>query len=344
VVHIQNGDIGSNTSLVEQLTPVGTPPLCAVQLDAGFSIYHLSTYNTWCTTGTPPAPRGIQIQTRIPDPGYVTDARFGQIEAWLQANRTQSYPTQHALGSASCAGVTDVPSQPGLTTICYVPGYYPRYSGQAAFDVGNGELAYLLPGTYFFNGNVTVGSGMLLGGNAPSQPANPPQPAVPQPGVALLFPSNFTFKTGAGVSVSLNMGGTSCSSDSCRATAPNDTPYSPLVGVANLPLTVVVQRIPACFTGLDPTNGNCSESNVINLNGGASLAVAGIMYAPSDHVTVGSQNGAQAGTMGQIISWWVSYSGNTGLNQSYAGLFESGVLRIDAACTKGSPAMPCNAP
>lgn len=344
VVHIQNGDIGSNTSVVEQLSPVGTPPLCAIQLDAGFSIYHLSTYDTWCTTGTPAAPRGILTQQRIPDPGYVSDARFGQIRDWLKLNRSQDYPAQHALGSASCAGVTDAPSQPGLTTICYMPGYYPRYSGQAAFDVGNGELAYLLPGTYFFNGNVTVGSGMLLGGNTPSQPANPPQPAVPQPGVALLFPSNVTFKTSAGAGVSLNMGGASCADDSCRATAPTDTPFGPLLGVANVPLTVVVQRIPACFTGLDPTNGNCSESNVINLSGGASLAVAGIVYAPSDHVTVGSQDGTQTGTMGQIISWWVTYSGNTALNQSYPGLFETGVLRIDSACTKGSPVMPCNAP
>lgn len=346
VVHIVNGDIGTNTSVGEQLTPVGTPPLCAIQLDAGFSIYHLSTYDTWCTTGTPAAPRGILTQQRIPDPGYVSDARFGQIRDGLALNGSQDYPAQHALGSASCAvdGVTAAPSQLGLTTICYRPGYYPRYSGQAAFDVGNGELAYLLPGTYFFNGNVTVGSGMLLGGNTPSRPANPPLPAVPAPGVALLFPSNVTFKTSAGASVSLNMGGTSCADDSCRAAAPNDTPFGPLLGVANVPLTVVVQRISACFTGLDPTNGDCSESNVINLSGGASVAVAGIMYAPSDHVTVGSANGAQAGTMGLIISWWVTYSGNTALNQSYPGLFETGVLRIDSACTKGSPVMPCNAP
>jgi hypothetical protein len=340
-IHIENGDVGTNTSVDEQLTPVGTPPLCGLQLDTGFSVYHLSTYDTWCTTGTPPGPRGIQIQTPIPDPGYVTDARFGQIEAWLQANRTQSYSTQHADAVASCNGVTGAPSVAGLTTYCYQPGYYAPPNGQTAFSVGTGELAYLVTGTYFFNGNVTIQgpgggkpAGMLVGGDASSGT-----------GVALLFPStNATMTSAAGVGVSLNMGDATCTQDSCRATAPMDTPYSPLVGLVNLPLTVVVQRNPLCFTGLVPTDGSCSDSNVVNLSGGANLAIAGIVYAPSDHITVTSQPGSQTGTTGLIISWRVTYNGNTSLNQAYPGLFESGVLRIDAACTKGSPAMPCNAP
>lgn len=341
-VNILSGDVGTNTSLVEQLT---LP--CALTLNSGFSVYHLSTYDTWCRTGTPPAPRGILIQEPIQDPGYVSSTTFAQVRDWLAdplavPSRRQSYKTQHDLGAASCAGVTGAPSVSGLTTICYKPGYYAPATGNTAFSVNKNELAYLLPGTYLFNGDVTIqgpsggqtgNPGMLVGGNDPKQP-----------GVALLFPTGAKFSTSAGVSVSLNMGGAGCHDDTCRATAPTDTPYSPLVGVANLPLTIVVQRIDACFTGLVPTNGNCTESNVVNLAGGAGLAVAGIVYAPSDHVTVGSENGAQTGTMGQIISWWVTYTGNTALNQSYPGPFDTGVLRIDAACTKGSPVMPCNAP
>ena len=349
-INILNGDVGDNTSVVEQVNQSGG---CALEVASGFSVYHLSAdLSKFCQAGSPPVPREILIQNRIPDPGYVTDTRFGQIRDWLKANRPQSYTTQHDLGGAlSCAAdpaVSSPPSRPGLETYCYQPGYYDKLNGPEAFSVNNNELAYLRPGTYFFNGNVktlgpaggTTSSALLIGGDHSPVVGDASSGA----GVVLMFPAGVTFSTSAGVGEILNMGDATCTQDSCRAKAPNDTPYGPLVGLTDLPLTFTVERIPGCFTGLDPTNGDCSNSTVLNLAGGADLKIAGIVYAPSDYVTVTSQPGSQTGTMGLIISWRVKYSGNTSLNQSYPGLFDPGVMRIDAACTKGSPVMPCNAP
>jgi len=343
-VNILSGDVGDNTSVAEQVNQSGG---CALEVASGFSVYHLSTdLSKFCQAGSPPAPREILLQDRIPDPGHVSDARFADIRNWLRTNRPQTYNTWHT--PTSCAGVTSAPSVTGLTTYCYRPGYYPD-ANPDAFSVGNNELAYLLPGTYFFDGDVTIhgpaggntSSGMLVGGNQSPLLGD----ASSGTGVVLMFPKTATFSTAAGVGEILNMGDATCAQDSCRAKAPNDIgSYGPLVGLANLPLTFIVERNPACFTGLDPTNGDCAESNVINLAGGGKLRIAGIVYAPSDYVQVNSEPGSQTGEMGQIISWHVKYSGNTSLNQSYPGQFEPGVMRIDAACTKGSPVMPCNAP
>jgi hypothetical protein len=204
--------------------------------------------------------------------------------------------------------------------------------------VQNSEWAFLYPGVYFFDGNVTI-SGKLTGGNVSSSQ-----------GVSLLFRKDSTVKNNNSPLVSLNMGSAGCADDTCRAT-PANGPFGPLSSAANVPLTIVVDKYPGCFVGATPvpqlctdTGSNDSLNNTLNLAGGADLHIAGIIYAPTDRVKVASNNGTQTGTLGQIVAWQVTYTGNTALNQSFPGFFDSGVLRIDAACTKGQPVMPCNAP
>jgi hypothetical protein len=116
-----------------------------------------------------------------------------------------------------------------------------------------------------------------------------------------------------------------------------------------VPLSIVVEKYLGCF---DPgttspipctDTGNDTKNKLINLSGGGRLDVAGIIYAPTDQVAISGKSGTNS-TLGQIVGWKVTYSGGATLNQSFPGLFFSGVVRIDAACTKGSPVTPCNAP
>jgi hypothetical protein len=342
VVRILNGDIATNTNVTDQLSPP-----CAVQVDVGFHIYHYDLGEPWCKDSATGQPKGVLTQVLVNDPNYVTTAQFTAIRNWLNAN--QDWTTGQSAGedpgcanAAAYAPSATIPQLSGYTTRCYRPGFYPTTgsgSGASSFQVQNNEWAYLYPGTYFFDGDVTiVAGGLVTGGNVSASP-----------GVALLVRKDKVFKNN-GKSISLNMGTAGCADDSCRA-SPAMGPFGVLASPRNVPLTFIVEKYPGCFGGPNGTvpqlctdTTNDTKNKTLNLAGGADLDVAGIIYAPSDRVQVASNDGSQTGTLGQIVAWQVTYTGNTALNQSFPGLFESGVLRIDSACTKGSPATPCNAP
>jgi len=345
VVRITGGDIGVNTNVTDQLTPP-----CVIQLDVGYNIYHNSVGEPWCKNSINGIPKGVRIQgPLIDDPNYLSIDQFNAITNALNTNPTTNWTGQNAgqgLTPGEDVGCANASSlAPGAVippgARCYRPGFYPSTgngSGASAFTVQNSEWAFLYPGVYFFDGNVTI-NGKLTGGNV----------SLSQ-GVALLLRKDKTFKNNNSPLVSLNMGTAGCADDTCRAT-PANSPFGPLSSGANVPLTIIVEKYPGCFVSgtnvphlCTDTGSNDSLNNTLNLAGGADLHVAGIIYAPSDRVQVASNNGIQTGTLGQIVAWQITYTGNTALNQSFPGLFQSGVLRIDSACTKGSPATPCNAP
>lgn len=351
VVRLLNGDIATNTNAEDQLSPP-----CVIQVDVGFHIYHHDPSEPWCKDPTTGQPKGVLTQVLVNDPNYVTTTQFTAIRDWLSAN--QAWTGQNVgdgstpgedpgcANAATLAPGSTVPTLAGYTTRCYRPGFYPTTgsgSGAAAFKVQNNEWAYLYPGVYFFDGDVTItAGGRITGGNLSTSP-----------GVALLIRKDKVFKNN-GQAISLNMGTDGCTLDSCRAlpaNPPSGAPFGPLSGPRNIPLSVIVEKYPGCFGGPSGTvpqlctdTNNDTKNKTLNLAGGADLNIAGIIYSPSDRVQVASNNGSQTGTLGQIVAWQVTYTGNTALNQSFPGLFESGVLRIDSACTKGSPPTPCNAP
>jgi hypothetical protein len=344
VVRLIGGDVGVNTNATDQLSPP-----CVIQLDVGYNIYHNSVGEPWCKNSNG-LPKGVRtLGVLLNDPNYLSIDQFNAIKNALNTNPTTNWTGQNAgqgLTPGEDVGCANASSlAPGAVipsgARCYRPGFYPSTgngSGASAFTVQNSEWAFLYPGVYFFDGNVTI-TGKLTGGNVSSSQ-----------GVALLMRKDKTVKNNNSPLVSLNMGTDGCPDDSCRAT-PANGPSGPLSSAANVPLTIIVEKYPGCFVSgtnvpqlCTDTGSNDNLNNTLNLAGGADLHVAGIIYAPSDRVQVASNNGSQTGTLGQIVAWQITYTGNTTLNQSFPGLFESGLLRIDSACTKGSPATPCNAP
>jgi hypothetical protein len=89
----------------------------------------------------------------------------------------------------------------------------------------------------------------------------------------------------------------------------------------------------------EPAACDANHNKTLNMAGGGSLALAGVQYAPTDNASI---NGGSAGTgdVGQIISWTLTYTGGTHINQQYPGNTGNGVLRIDAACS--APGEPCS--
>jgi hypothetical protein len=335
-LRIVNGDIGSNTSVYSNSNTGGA----LVILDTGFHIYHLCPTEEWNGGAD-----GVVLPPPVlVDPNYVTTTAFNAMFTYLQT--TPPYPfANQAAGQTTCP----VPSStvnPPAGALCFNPGYYPSGScgGTCAFTVQSSDTAYLLPGVYAFGGDVVV-KGKLIAGNVSGQP-----------GVSLLFKKDdgsghsYVFANASALQVSLNMGDSSCAQDSCRAT-PVGVPTFPLLQTqTHVPITIVVEKYLGCFDPgtTSPTfpctdTGNDTKNKLINLSGGGQLDIAGIVYAPTDQVQISGKSGTNS-TLGQIVAWTVTYSGGATLNQSFPGLFFSGIVRIDAACTKGQPVTPCNAP
>jgi hypothetical protein len=91
----------------------------------------------------------------------------------------------------------------------------------------------------------------------------------------------------------------------------------------------------------DPEPALCASSEgggaydqTVKLPGGSSLFMAGVQYAPNDNITV-SGGTANAGDIGELISWTITYTGNATLNFHAALAERSGVLRLDRACSPG---------
>ena len=98
----------------------------------------------------------------------------------------------------------------------------------------------------------------------------------------------------------------------------------------------------APFPSEEPDNRCTNRQPQIKLPGGGKLWVAGVQYAPTDNTQV-TGSSPQEGVLGQIISWTITFSGNSTLNLQAFNLDELGVLRLDTACSPTRDRPPdCN--
>jgi hypothetical protein len=101
-------------------------------------------------------------------------------------------------------------------------------------------------------------------------------------------------------------------------------------------MTLMVEKDVSCLAApfpYDEPNLTCSNRQPqIVLPGGGHVALAGVQYAPTDNtfVTGGSP---QQGILGQIISWTITFNGQSTLNLEAFIVDELGVLRLDPACS-----------
>lgn len=326
-LNVLQGDIGTNTSAATTLKGI-------ISLADGFKIYHIDDLTgaaAQCDATNPPDatwsqdangdPQGAKITTLIQDPAYPYASFTG----------APTYATQSA-GVTACSGA-DYPTDwtAELTgAICYKPGVY-----SAKFTLNqNTDVAYLMPGAYSFPAGMKIG-GSLYGGLISSRP-----------GVVLVFPEGQTLlNANNAMNFVLNYGSQGCTfQTSCQASPATDWAGKPVVTPAGLVITIEVRRDGACFSGTNPIiSASCStnQDSTIALAGKGQLAVAGVIYAPSDNVHVAGQTGT-TGQVGQIIAWTVTYTGGATLNQTYPGGLSAGLLRIDAACS--APGEPCVSP
>lgn len=330
-VVVRGGDIGSNT------TACTSGANAYIELDSGYHIYHFNAGEPWLKIDGEPV--GIRSQHLIADPLYLTDQDLVDIKAALDADGRR-WASQVAGEDVDCAAAAtwapgaDVPAG----AKCYKPGIYPDASPHAFSTTVD---AFLYPGVYYFEGSVSVGAGAtLIGGNTSRE-------TQPNGGVALIMAKDKTLSVGGtGSGIDLNRGPTDCADDGCRAgPAVATSGGKVMVAPDGTLITLIVERWPGCFNAgmprlcTDTNNDNFNRS--LSLQGSGVLYVAGIVYAPSDQVRVRSDNTDQEGTIGQIISWTVDYTGNTALNQLAFSRDTPGILRIDAACSR---TIICNSP
>jgi hypothetical protein len=309
VLNVLTGDIGTNTSAT-------TTNAGRINLADGYYIDHYDDLSivglTWSTVNG--LPLGQQIPTKIQDPAYMFPSFAG----------APTFATP-AAGCTPCTGAS-FPTYGSLTNtaVCYQPGIYTDNQGFRL--LANTDVAYLMPGAYSFpNGMVIRGS--LLGGLIDNQS-----------GVVIQVPQTKSLDANNAVNFLLNAGGISCNSDSCRATAAIDFSGQQVKTTEGLALTIEVPRDNACFNGTDPYDDAASFGCSINTNttvglaGSGRIAVGGVIYGPSDNMRING-NSSQTGFVGQIISWSVTYTGGSTLNQAYPGPQGTGILRIDPACS-----------
>lgn len=322
LVNITIGDVGTNTSAT-------TTNMGYIQLASDYFIDHYDDLSvigpTW--TQVNGSPEGRPISSLILDPNYMYPT-FPNCSV----DATHCYSTQSA-GVVPCSGAnfpTDRPTMfPSATTTCYQAGVY---ADSQPFTVGSSQIAYLMPGAYLFKSGLSVQG--LLGGGLISN----------QEGVVLYLPESGTKTLAANnaVDLVLNMGGASCTSDGCRASPAIDWAGQPVKTPDGLLLTIEVARDPSCFSGTTPVVCATSSNRTVNLPGNGNVALAGVIYGPSDNMSINGNNTTQTGTVGQIVSYTTTYTGGAHLNQAFPGGLQVGVVRLDAACT--APSTPCNNP
>jgi hypothetical protein len=161
-------------------------------------------------------------------------------------------------------------------------------------------------------------------------------------GVVLVFPQTSTLDPNNSVAFFVNSGSATCASDACRAAPATDFTGADVKTPDGLTITIEVPSEASCFSGTNPIEGpgcNVPPNRTITLGGGGLLKVGGVIYAPSDNVSVAG-NASTTGYVGQIVAWTVTYAGKGTLEQSYPGGAGNGVLHLDIACSGGNT--PCN--
>jgi hypothetical protein len=163
-----------------------------------------------------------------------------------------------------------------------------------------------------------------------------------QPGVAIVLPScpeNScpAFTGNNAVLVALNFGSAYQGPGGQRATAAQwDGGFVQTTGIPPILMSLMVEPDQSCmappFPTREPSNSCSLRQPQLKLPGGGSLSVAGIQYAPTDNSQV-TGNSPQQGVLGQIISWTIVFSGSSSLNLEAFVAENSGVLRLDPACS-----------
>jgi hypothetical protein len=361
IVNVHSGDVGSNANM--DYSGLGAQ----MNIDSGYGMYYFDPYFApqWYTSPPFPPTQIVQnITTLIQDPGYrypamtgaptYDDARSSQFATLPAVDRADVDSTCMAealkIDPAKYTWMTGLLLTPDKI-FCYNPGNYLSGSGakDARIDAATGELAILKPGAYYLESGMKI-RGRVVGGYESGQP-----------GVALMFdergPSNCSacvFDGNNAETIALNAGtkfprgasGVAATAAIDWSGLPVQTsgPSSPTPPIL---ISLLVRHDTAGSGGasecvvqpIERTTCLDSQNRTLTIGGGGQLDVEGVQYMPSDNVTIaGSSDGN--GTVGQIISWTLTYSGSTTLNQEGSGAQGPGVLRLDAACT--APGTPCN--
>ena len=321
-VDVPRGDVGTNTSA---FTNSGG----RITLANSYRIDHLDDISPDPWNQVNGLPEGRLLRKLIPDPRYMMadftgaptyslqedgrwDAVAGNGPDACPAPGTEGFPTTYA----------SVLQDPSLEVVCYLPGVY---EDQQGFNISqNTDVAYLLPGAYYFGSKGLDIGGRLMGGLVSDEP-----------GVVLVVPQEADLAGNNSVAMVLNQGDEGCTARDCRATPAVDWAGQTVESPEGLMLTIEVPRDETCFSDATPLDvDQCTTSNnTVNIPGNGNLSIWGILYAPSDNVQVNGDNTNQVGEVGQLIAWTVTYSGGAQLLQVYPEPDQVGTPRLDAACT-----------
>ncbi len=332
-VDVPRGDVGTNTSA---FTNSGG----RITLASGYRIDHIDDISPDPWNQVNGLPEGKLLRKLIHDPDYLiadfdgdpadglpaapvfSDQEDGRWDA-VSGNGPGACPAPGTEGFPS--DYTSILANPAFDVVCYLPGVYMDKQG---FNVPqNTDVAYLLPGAYYFGEKGLDVGGTLMGGLVTG--AN---------GVVLVVPQDADLAGNNSVALRINQGGETCTEDSCRSLPALDWLGREVKSHEGLLISIEVPRDDACFGGagsMTPLDiGSCTTSNnTVNLPGNGNLAVSGIVYAPSDNVQVNGDNTSQVGEVGQLIAWTVKYAGGAQLIQNYPQPDQVGTVRLDAACT-----------
>lgn len=342
VVVVDNADVATNSNAVCSGAASGSE--IRLETASGFDIHHFGAGAAWIN---PPGdcvnpPPGFQVTTLIADPDYPIPARFGdtyndvsdgEADPAICADAQRDVPP--AYRELKTDRQINDPTQVSVT--CLNPGIYRDEVTVQDPSSGLPNVLLLLPGVYFFDAGLDVAS-TIIGGYEPNQP-----------GVALVFlearnssgiPGQF--KTSSNDSlVALNFGNLYCPSGgpACPSGAdwadPADSPAGPVQTNTVRPtlMTVMVVPDPDCEV-VSPPPSACDDrdNQTLKLQGGGSIWLAGVQYAPSDNATLTGSSG-QESDVGAFWAWTVEFNGGTTFNLTSRIPQSAGVLRIDPACS-----------
>jgi hypothetical protein len=343
VVVVDNADIATNSNAVCS----GSNSEIQVDTTAGFDIHHFGAGAAWIPP--PPhdcvnPPAGFQVTTLIADPEYAIPGRTGAV--------TYTDVSDGEADAATCAAEQllvpetyrelktgqNINDPTEVSVTCLLPGIYNDEVTVSDPASGLPNAVLLLPGVYFFDAGLDIGS-TIVGGYEPNQP-----------GVALVFleakntngnpPGQFNTSSNVSL-VALNFGSLYCPAGGlpCPTGAAWASPAAGPDGPVQTPgpnstlLTVMVVPDPTCDV-VSPPPSACHEADnkTLNLQGGGNIYLAGVQYAPSDNAVLTGSSG-QESDVGAFWAWTISFNGGTTFNLTSQIPQRAGVLRIDPACS-----------
>jgi len=339
-VVVSNADIATNSNAMCSGFSSGSEIRIVDPSNLGFELHHYGVGAAWIN---PPGrcfnpPAGFQVTTLVDDPGYTIPSRTGSTlypdqaagEADPAVCEAQQLLVPDTYRELKTNALIKDPLQ--VTVTCLNPGTYATNVKVQDPASGLPNVLLLLPGVYFFDGGLEVSS-TVIGGYVPSSA-----------GVALVFPragagtpGQFVTKTSTSL-VALNYGDKYCPAATCTGGTwanPADGPDGPVQTPAPHPtlLTLMVPPNPQCVVEAPPS-ADCkkNENQTLQLQGGGSIYLAGVQYAPSDNAVLTGSSG-QSSDVGAFWAWTLEFNGGTNFSLTSANPQSAGVLRIDPACS-----------